>query len=130
MKVTGDGTWVGKRLHIVTFGLTLLEEGAAAKSSGNHSVCLLKQPKDYHNLALGLRDIRDEINQISSDGISVSGKKFNVRFYLGGDWKFIAAVCGLDAANSMFSCIWCKCAKNQHHSLENQWSIIDEEQGA
>lgn len=30
----------------------------------------------------------------------------------------------------MFSCIWCKCAKNQCHSLETQWSIIDEEQGA
>ena len=85
VKVTGNGTWVGKRLHIVTFGFTLLEEGAAAKSSGNHSVCLLKQPEDYHNLALGLKDIRDEINQISSDGISVSGKKFDVHFYLGGD---------------------------------------------
>ena len=130
VKVTGDGTWVGKRLHIVTFGFTLLEEGAAAKSSGNHSVCLLKQPEDYHNLALGLEDIRDEINQISSNGISVSGKKFDVHFYLGGDWKFIAAVCGLDAANSTFSCIWCKCAKNQRHSLENQWSIVDEEHGA
>ena len=30
----------------------------------------------------------------------------------------------------MFSCIWCKCAKNQRHSLGNQWSIVDEEQGA
>ena len=116
VKVTGDGTWVGKRLHIVTFGFTLLEEGVVAKSSGNHSVCLLKQPEYYHNLALGLKDIRDEINQISSDGITVSTKKFNVLFYLGGDWKFIAAVCGLDAANSKFSCIWCKCAKDQRHS--------------
>lgn len=131
MKVTGDGTWIGKRLHIVTFGFTLLEEGSAAKSScGNHSVCLLKQSEDYPSLALGLRDIRDEITEISSNGISVLGKKFDVHFYLGGDWKFIAAVCGLDAANSTFSCIWCKCAKNQRHSLEMQWSIIDEEQGA
>ena len=74
--MTGDGTWVGKRLHIVTFGFTLLEGVAAKASSGNHSVCLLKQPEDHHNLALGIKDIRDEINQISSDGISVSGKKF------------------------------------------------------
>ena len=60
VKVTGDGTWMGKRLHIVTFGFTLLEEGSAAKSSsGNHSVCLLKQSEDYPSLALGLKDIRD-----------------------------------------------------------------------
>ena len=131
VKVTGDGTWMGKRLHIVTFGFTLLEEGSAAKSSsGNHSVCLLKQSEDYPSLALGLKDIRDEINEISSNGISALGKKFDVHFYLGGDWKFIAAVCGLDAANSTFSCIWCNYAKNQRHCLETQWSIVDEDKGA
>lgn len=131
MKVTGDGTLMGKRMHIVTFGFTLLEEGSAAKSSsGNHSVCLLKQSEDYPSLALGLKDIRDEINEISSNGISALGKKFDVHFYLGGDWKFIAAVCGLDAANSTFSCIWCNYAKNQRHCLETQWSIVDEDKGA
>lgn len=67
VKVIDDGTWIGKRLHIVTFGFTLLEEGSAAKSScRNHSVCLLKQSEDYPSLALGLRDIRDEITEISS----------------------------------------------------------------
>ena len=125
MKLTGNGTWIEKQLHIITIGFTLLEEGSAAKSScGNHSVCLLKQFEDYPSLALGLRDIRDEITEISSNGISVLGKKFDVHFYLGGDWKFIAAVCRLDAANSMFLCIWCKCTKNQCHSLEFNGQLL------
>ena len=67
------------------------------------------------------------MTDISSQGITVSGIKFDVHFYLGGDWKFIASVCGLDAANATFSCIWCKCAKTERHSLDSVWSIIDEE---
>ena len=49
------------------------------------TLCLLKQSEDYPSHALGLRDIRDEITEISSNGISVLGKKFDVHFYLGGD---------------------------------------------
>ena len=131
VKMTGDGTWIGKRLHIVTFGFTVLDEGSVVKSAaGNHSVCLLKESENYESLVLGLRDIREEMTDISSQGITVSGIKFDVHFYLGSDWKFIASVCGLDAANATFSCIWCKCAKTERHSLDSVWSIIDEEKGA
>lgn len=34
---------------------------------------------------------------------------------------------GIDAANSKYSCIWCKCSKTDRHSLELHWSIVDEE---
>ena len=67
VKMTGDGTWIGKRLHIVTFGFTVLDEGSVVKSAaGNHSVCLLKESENYESLALGLRDIREEMTDISS----------------------------------------------------------------
>lgn len=33
VKLTGDGTNIGKRLHVVNFGFTLLEEGDKAYSA-------------------------------------------------------------------------------------------------
>ena len=33
-------------------------------------------------------------------------------FYLGGDWKFLAMVTGIDAVSSTYACIWCKKAFN------------------
>lgn len=43
VKLSGDGTNIGKRLHIVTFTFTLLEEGNKAHSSdGNHILAVFK----------------------------------------------------------------------------------------
>lgn len=52
-----------------------------------------------------------------------------IDFMLGGDWKFLACVCGLDSASSKYSCIWCICSKDKHH-IDNKWSITDREEGA
>lgn len=35
--------------------------------------------------------------------------KYDIEYFLGGDWKFLAYVCGLGAANQDYACIWCKC---------------------
>ena len=48
---------------MVTFGFTLLEEGAAVNLLEIILCVLLRQPEDYLNFVLGLQDIRDEINQ-------------------------------------------------------------------
>lgn len=34
--------------------------------------------------------------------------KYNKEYFLGKDWKFLAGVCGLGAANQDYACIWCK----------------------
>ena len=41
VKLTGDGTWVGKRLHLVNFAFTMLDEGPLAYSyEGNHPLAI------------------------------------------------------------------------------------------
>ena len=53
VKLTGDGTYIGPRQHIVTFGFTVIGEGSAAKSfSVNHTVCIVKGPEDYDSLSV------------------------------------------------------------------------------
>ena len=62
--------------------------------------------------------------------IVVDGHEFTVNLYLGGDWKFLAVLCGIDAVNAHYSCIWCKCPSNERHNMEKPWSVIEVTQGA
>lgn len=54
VKLTGDGTYIGPRQHIVTFGFTLLDEGDRAHSpSGNYTVCIFRS-SESHLIAYGI----------------------------------------------------------------------------
>lgn len=55
---------------------------------------------------------------------------FILSFFLGGDLKFLAIVCGIDAANSDHACLWCKCSKGMRSDMEKQWSLTNLEKGA
>lgn len=35
----------------------------------------------------------------------MGGKHYNIEYFLSGDWKFLACVCGLGAANQDHACI-------------------------
>ena len=85
VKLSGDGTKIGKRLHIVNFTFTLLQEGSAAHSSqGNHFLAVMKEPEKYDQMKLALADIPTEIETLNS--IEHGGKQFKVSSYLGGDF--------------------------------------------
>ena len=62
--------------------------------------------------------------------ITVRDHKFNVEFYLGGDWKFLAMITGIDSASSTHACIWCKCPALERYESTQKWSISDCEFGA
>ena len=131
VKLTGDGTYIGPRQHIVTFGFTVLDEGSAAKSfAGNHTVCIVKGPEDYDSLSTSLKNVIDEISDIHEQGLDVDSKTYTIHFYLGADWKFLAMACGIDAANSTHACVWCTCSKEDRHKLDKEWSISDQSKGA
>ena len=108
MKLTGDGTNIGKRLHVVNFGFTFLDEGETAYSaSGNHCLAIIKEPEDYDSMSNALKDIKAEVESLTS--IDVSGMTFATEYFLGEDWKFLAMATGINSAASKFACIWCKC---------------------
>ena len=130
VKLTGDGTYLGSKIHVVTFGFTVLDEGDVAKSASSyHLLYLLKEDESYDSLALGLKDVINEVSMISRDGIKIDECSYAIHFYLGGDWIFLAMVCGLDSANSKYSCIWCTCPKEERYNTAKEWSIQDSEKG-
>ena len=65
VKLSGDGTWVGKRLHLVNFTFTLLEEGSAAHShEGNHALVIFKTDENYEDLNNALKDLSSEVERL------------------------------------------------------------------
>ena len=129
VKLSGDGTNIGKRLHVVNFTFTLLEEGSHVHSfEGNHTLVIFKEAEKYEQLKLALEDVCKEVEEV--DVITVDGVLYNVNYYLGGDWKFLALVTGIDSASSRYSCIWCKCPSDERSLTDKEWSVSDVTKGA
>ena len=129
IKLTGDGTRIARGLNIVNIAFTILEEGSKAYSVfGNYSVAILKATETYDELALGLQNICEEAKDL--EVLTIEGNVYKIILFLGGDMKFLATVCGIEAASAEYSCIWCKCPKGQRSDMELQWSISDPLNGA
>ena len=130
IKLTGDGTRIGRGFNIVNIAFTVLEEGARAHSPlGNHVIAILKISENYEELLLGLKDIYEEAKDLDVI-ITIKDKVYKVIIFLGGDWKFLATVYVLENAASEFVCIWCKCPKEQQFDMTLQWSLTDLMKGA
>ena len=131
VKITGYGTIVSRSMHVLVIAFTLVNvksEECPNSPRGNHVLALINTTEDYNNLQEALRDITEEIKNTTS--ITVNGLTFETEYFLGGDRKFLAICSGLKAANSSYSCVWCKCPNTERHNLQKTWSISDGNKGA
>ena len=129
VKVSGDGTNIGKRINVVNITFTILNEKQLAMSEkGNYILAIIKEAESYDTLSTSISDLVAEMQPLKE--ISVDDVKYNLEYFLGGDWKFLACVCGIGAANADYACIWCKCAHLDRCDTTKQWSILDAEKGA
>lgn len=79
-------------------------------------------------LKMPLADIIKEVEQLQK--IEVAGITYELEFFMGGDWKFLAMVTGIDSASCAYSCIWCKCKADERYDADREWSISDPSKGA
>ena len=129
VKLSGDGTKVCRKLSLVNFTFTLLNEGDIAMSpSGNHTIAIINVPEYYEKLANALSDIIAEVKRLTS--ICVEGESFEIEYFLCSDMKFLVIVCGIEAANSTYACVWCRCPAADRYDMDKKWSILDTKQGA
>ena len=70
-----------------------------------------------------LSDLSNEMELLKT--ITANNCKYNIEYFLGGDWKFLACVCDLGAANQDYACIWCMCPRLQRWDTNKQWSLTD-----
>ena len=129
VKISGDGTNIGKRLKLENVTYTILnEKDAAMNEKGNYVLAIIKTTENYDNLKESLADLNNEMSNLKE--ITVNNHKYSIEYFLGGDWKFLACVCGLGAANQNFACIWCKCPRHERFDIRKKWSITDKSLGA
>ena len=125
VKITGDGTKVSRSMHILIIVFTILDGSENSNSpNGNHVIAMVNAQESYEHLSVAMRDIAEEINLIKS--IDIDGHKYNIKFYLGGDMKYLAICLGIQAANSTYACIWCKCPADERHNTSKSWHTVDD----
>lgn len=116
-------------MHVVNFAFTLLEEGDKAYgASGNHCIAIFKESESYSSMKLCLQDIAKDVKELES--ITIGSHRFDIEYFLGGDWKFLAMVTGIDSATSTHACIWYKCPALERYDSSQVWSISDCTHGA
>ena len=123
VKITGDGTKVSRSMHILVIAFTILDGSENSNSpNGNHVIAMLNAQESYEHLSVAMKDIAEEVNLIKS--IDIDGHKYNIKFYLGADMKYLAICLGIQAANSTYACIWCKYPANERHDSSKSWHTI------
>ena len=96
----------------------------------NHTVhvAIINTTEDYDTLSESLADISNEIKEIHS--VQVNEVQYTVVWFFTADLKFLALCSGIEAANSRFACIWCKCPSESRYDTSKKWSVTNTEQGA
>ena len=125
--LSGDGTNIARSMHVINFTFTVLNDVPEATTT-NHTLAILKATESYNELRTGLSDLTEEMEEMQQ--IEHQGKTIEIEYFLAGDWKFLALVTGIGAANSNYPCIWCKCSKEMKYDMNRQWSITDQQKGA
>ncbi|CAB4001807.1 Hypothetical predicted protein [Paramuricea clavata] len=89
VKISGDGAKMSRISNFVVPSFSLLSEGEKVMSTkGIHTVAILNGKEDYGVLQTAGKNLFKEINDlIATREINVDGKKINLEFYLGGDYK-------------------------------------------
>ena len=81
--------------------------------------------ENYEQIETSLKELLDSIKNINE--IELIGNVYQIKKCFGGDLKFLALLYGLNAANSDYPCIWCKCNITEKLDLKKlkNWSISD-----
>ncbi|XP_070200636.1 uncharacterized protein [Littorina saxatilis] len=88
------------------------------KSSPDDEITLLLYmgKEDRTTFETASRRIIREMKEAATHGYQVKGKTVKVAWLLCSDWKAMALLKGLNAANSSHFCLWCHCHK---HDIAN-----------
>ena len=74
VKLSGDSTVIGKRLHCIVFTFTILEENSTGSVDGIHPIALFCDSEKYESVKLALADLIDEMKD--TDVITADGETF------------------------------------------------------
>lgn len=117
VKISGDGAPFHRSTSYVllSFSFPLIDKDALA-AAGNHTFAVISGNEDYNLLKDGLSPVLEEVNSlIERPVLSVNDEEVHLSFVLGGDYKFLLLIMGMNAAHSNYACLYCKVTKNERY---------------
>ena len=140
IKVEGDGRKVGKFKKQTMISFCVLDQGKMVLQPDNHHVLAITVGGEgYDDLLNSLAQLFGDLGQLKEGGIWINPVTKEARFFsndslpdqawqhhdvdllFSSDWKFMAAVLGLEAANSSHPCIWCLCSHDEICDMGKEW---------
>ena len=111
VKIAGDGHDVQRFRKFVTLTVSLV---GSQKMSDIVPLSVIPGQESYDSLSQS--QFFSVLKDAMIPNIEYQGKTFDVRYFFGGDLKFILSCLGMKAANSRNSCIYCRCDKSKWHT--------------
>ena len=122
IKITGDGTSIGSRLHVCNFGFCVITK---KWRSDDNILIIAKIPEKYRNIKDVVQQLVDDTQNLNS--VTVRDKEFKLRFVICADLKFTNIILGLGACSANFSCAWCKTKKCDFYNVHAYQSDYENE---
>ena len=80
VKISGDGTNIGKRLKLENVTYTILnEKDAAMNEKGNYVLAIIRTTENYDNLKESLADLNNEMSNLKE--ITVNNHKYSIEYF-------------------------------------------------
>ena len=97
-------------------------------AKGNRTLAILNGKEDYSSLKKSFGSIFSEINSMITEAkITVGDTEVETDFFLGGDYKFILVMLGLNGATANYACAWCKIHKDDRWKTDQHFSYFNSE---
>lgn len=96
-------------------------KGSSNGWEGELCACSYKNTETYDNLRDSIAGLRMEMSDWKE--ISANNCTYKVEYFIAGDWKLLALVCGLGRVNEDYACVWCKCPRSEQWDTSKHWSI-------
>ena len=109
VKISGYAAKMSRSTNFMTLSFCLLQTGEKVMySRGNRTTAVVNGPEKYDTLKHSFSSTINEINTVlETCFIEVDGKEVQIEMFLGGDYKFLFMVMGLNAAKPTHAFLWC-----------------------
>ena len=120
IKLSGDGVKIGRKLKLLNVTFTCIDEGSKAKTAaGNYTLGIFKiSDENYSQLELCTKEVFASLKDFTV--FNHNGRAYKIKYYLGGDMKFLATVMGINSANAKYPCILCTIKQEDFHLSEEE----------
>ena len=124
IKINRDGACMTRNSSFVLLSFSILQTGDQVMTAkGNITRAILNGQKDYSSLKESFGSIFSEISSMITEAkITVRDTEIETEFFLGGDYKFILIMLGLNGATTNYACAWCKIHKDNRWKTDKHFS--------